>query len=86
MGLGMDVDVLVSMSRSLSDDINTLLRRGWRFQHGKPGSPGSYANRPTKTVVVDSAEQGDTEAVAETIAHKAGHAMYTLKPYVPASA
>jgi uncharacterized Zn-binding protein involved in type VI secretion len=81
-GLGNDVDTLANQSPTLQNNIRALQQNGWTIQYG-PAGGGSYTSRDTKTIVVDQNEQGNATAVAQTLAHESGHAMYTPDPYVP---
>lgn len=79
-GLGKDIDLLVSISPTLHQQIRALLEQKWSFIWGKPGG-GSYCVRTNpKHVVVDSNKKGRLVDVALTLAHEVGHAQYTLRP------
>jgi uncharacterized Zn-binding protein involved in type VI secretion len=82
--LGMNVDILVSLSPTLSEAINALQQNGWSIEYGKAAG-GSFANRDQQIITVDVAEQGQATALAQTVAHEVGHAKYALDPYVPPS-
>lgn len=81
-GLGADVDALVNLSPTLAKQVEQLQKDGWSIQYG-PAGGGSYANRREKRIVIDSNERGNAALVSQTIAHEAGHAMYTLPAEVP---
>ncbi|MBI4704939.1 MAG: type VI secretion system tip protein VgrG [Deltaproteobacteria bacterium] len=81
-GLGNDVDALASKSPSLTKDMQDLQKDGWKVQYGTAGK-GSYADRGSKTIVVDENEKGNPAALTQTLAHEAGHAKYGEQPYVP---
>lgn len=80
----MDADIIVSLSPSLSKAINEIQALQWKIVYGRKGG-GSYANRNTRQITVDPAEQHDPLSLAQTIAHEVGHAKYKAKPPLPPS-
>jgi type VI secretion system secreted protein VgrG len=82
--LGLAVDLLVSLSPSLSSDVNSILKAGWTFSKGLPGK-GSFARRDTKTIVIDPDDVNDTRTLVQTLAHEVGHARFVHPPYRPPS-
>ncbi len=81
-GLGADVDALVAMSPQFMQNIQALLADGWTIQYGTPGG-GSYCDRAKKIIVIDPAMKGNPNAIAGTLAHETGHALYEPNAYVP---
>ncbi len=74
-GLGAEVDGLVSKSPLFTNKVKGLSEKGWTFKYGEAGK-GSYCQRGTKTIVIDSRKKDDPRAIAGTLAHEAGHAAY----------
>jgi uncharacterized Zn-binding protein involved in type VI secretion len=83
-GVGMDTDIIVSLSATLSAAINELQALNWKMVFGKKDG-GSSANRNTRVITIDSAKQNDPHALAQTIAHEIGHAKHNLAPPIPPS-
>jgi uncharacterized Zn-binding protein involved in type VI secretion len=81
-GLGADIDALVDKSDTLKSNLQALLEQGWTISYGTPGG-GTFANRNTKSIVVDPNEAGNPAAVVQGLAHESGHALYKMDPYVP---
>lgn len=77
-GLGNDVDALVAQSPSLLGDLDALGQQGWSVDYGTAGA-GSYANRQTKSIVLDGNLKGHAAQATQVLAHEVGHATY---PYV----
>jgi uncharacterized Zn-binding protein involved in type VI secretion len=81
--LGMDIDVLASLSPSLSAGLNDLKKKGWRLQVG-PAGKGSYCQRAQKVIVLDQNDLKSPAVAVQTLAHEAGHAQFKPAPAVPA--
>jgi type VI secretion system secreted protein VgrG len=77
-GLGEKVDALIEKSPTLKKDLKDLQDDGWTVKNGDPGK-GSYADRASKTIVLDGNLQNDPNALVQTLSHEVGHAQY---PYV----
>lgn len=73
--LGQTVDSLVAMSPTLSSNLTTLEARGWTVDYGMAGQ-GSYADRGTKTITLDSNLKGNAAQATQVLAHEVGHAMH----------
>jgi type VI secretion system secreted protein VgrG len=74
-GLGDKVDAIVAKSPTLQNDYKSLKDKGWNVVWGPKGG-GTYANRQTKVVTVDSGEKDNPAAVAQSLSHEFGHAQY----------
>jgi uncharacterized Zn-binding protein involved in type VI secretion len=81
-GLGADVDDIINKSDSLAAALEKLKADKWTVVYGPPGK-GSITDRGTKTIYIDPAERGNPAAVAQSVAHEAGHALYTPDPDAP---
>jgi hypothetical protein len=81
-GLGADIDNLVNQSDTLSANLQALLAQGWTISYGEAGK-GTFADRNTKTIVVDPNQRGNPTAAVQSLAHESGHALYALEPEVP---
>ncbi len=81
-GLGPGVDALVAQSPTLASQVEALHRQGWSIQYG-PAGGGSYADRTQRRIIIDQSESSDPNALTQTLAHEAGHALYTPPPEVP---
>jgi hypothetical protein len=68
--------IIEKLAPQLKADIQALEKAGWKIEAGDAGK-GSYANRTTKTIVIDANEKGS--AAAAVISHEVGHAKYTPK-------
>jgi len=79
-GLGDDVDALVNKSPTLRDKLDRLQKDGWVIETQNGG--GTYADKTQKKIVVDI-ENASAEDQVQSLAHEAGHADYTVDPYVP---
>lgn len=75
-GFGAEVDAIAAKSPSLQQKLNRLQNDGWQIQFG-PAGGGSTCSRPDKVIKIDGAKMGDPVAIAQTLAHEAGHATYT---------
>lgn len=81
--LGSDVDAAIAICPAFAGKLNDLQAKGWTFKYGTAGK-GSYCDRTSKTIVVDTNQKGKVASVVGTMAHEAGHAGYTPEPNVPA--
>lgn len=81
-GLGTDVDHVANLSPTMRNNVRALQQAGWHIQYG-PAGGGSFTDRNNQTIVIDGNQQGHPDAVAQTLAHESGHALYTPEPYVP---
>lgn len=81
-GLGADIDNMIAKSDTLTNNLQTLLAQGWTISYGTAGN-GTFADRNTKTIVVDPNSSGNPASVVQSLAHESGHALYTPDPYVP---
>lgn len=66
--------LIEKLAPQLKADIKALENAGWKIEAGEAGK-GSYANRTTKTIVIDANEKGGS--AASVISHEVGHAKYT---------
>jgi uncharacterized Zn-binding protein involved in type VI secretion len=80
-GLGADIDKLIAKSDTLTSNLQVLLSQGWTISYGTAGG-GTFADRSTKSIVVDPNDSGNAATVVQGIAHESGHALYTPDPYV----
>lgn len=81
-GLGANVDAMASQSPRLASQVAQLRSQGWNIQYGTAGG-GSYANRSSRTIVIDSNNSGNPAAATQALSHEVGHATYTLPPQIP---
>ena len=81
-GLGADVDALAEKCPAFKQKLQDLQKKGWKFTYG-PAGGGTKADRDHTTVIIDSNEKGNVNAVTQSLAHESGHAGYNLPPEVP---
>jgi uncharacterized Zn-binding protein involved in type VI secretion len=81
-GLGANIDQLIAKSDTLSNNLQVLLSQGWTISFGTAGN-GTFADRSTKSIVVDPNGSGNPPSVVQSLAHESGHALYIPDPYVP---
>ena len=87
IGTGLDnklgtsgVDAFIKeYSPSLANDIESLEKKGWKFQTGTHAK-GTFADRELKTITIDPRSLKDISSTVGSIAHEVGHAKY---PFVP---
>lgn len=73
--LGQSVDALVAMSPTLNNNLKNLQSQGWTVDYGLAGQ-GSYADRRTKTITLDSQLKTDPNQATQVLAHEVGHALH----------
>ena len=74
-----EIRSIASKSPTLTNNLSTLRAQGWTITTGN----GSYCDKTTKTITIDSNELNNPTGYVQTIAHESGHALYTPDPYVP---
>ncbi len=72
---GAGVGALAAKSPSLTRDLQALQNAGWTIVAASGG--GSFCNKGTKTITIDTTANNSAALVTQTIAHEAGHARYT---------
>jgi hypothetical protein len=72
---GADVGALVARSPSLTRDLQALQNDGWTIVAASGG--GSYCDKSTKTITIDTASRNTAELATRSISHEVGHARYT---------
>lgn len=80
-GLGAKIDELAAKSPTLERDLQALQKQGWSIQYGAKGK-GTFADRTKKSINVDPSEGGRPLLLLQSLAHEAGHAMYTPGAYI----
>jgi WXG100 family type VII secretion target len=72
------VHELVRASPTLQSQIEQLQQAGWTVEEG-PAGGGSYADRDTQRIVIDSSDSADLQAGG--LAHEAAHALSGEPPF-----
>ena len=80
-GLSDDIDKMVAKSPSLTKDLETLKKDGWKIVYGAPGK-GSYVDESAvpPTITIDGGKKGDPVSATRSLAHEVGHATSLYKP------
>ena len=78
-GLGSAVDRIAGQSPTLQSDLTKLQEEGWNIEYGAAGG-GSWANRGTRTIVLDGNLKNTPETATQILAHEVGHARYAYTP------
>ena len=78
-GLGSAVDQIVAQSPTLQADLTKLQEEGWSIEYGTAGG-GSWADRGTRTIVLDSNLRNTPKTATQALAHEVGHARYAYRP------
>jgi len=81
-GLGAEIDDLAKQSPTLRNRLNEAMDGGHTIRYGEPGK-GSFRDPNTKEIVIDPNDKGSAMAVVKALSHEAGHATYTVDPWVP---
>ncbi|QCH23425.1 hypothetical protein [Mycobacteroides salmoniphilum] len=72
------VNKILEKSNPLQRDLTQLRQQNWKIRFSGPGDEAgsytSYGDRPE--IVIDSSEKGQPTAIAQTISHEVGHAIY----------
>ena len=78
-----EIRALIDKSPTLQKNLKQLSEQGWKISAG-PAGRGSYANRNAdpKLIVIDQNLLQHPKAYVQTLAHEAGHALYSPDPYV----
>lgn len=74
-GLGRDLDQLISLSPTLTNDLMELKEDGWAIIKGTPGN-GSSTNNIEKTITIDENILKTPENAVQVLSHEVGHATY----------
>ncbi|MEN4420412.1 hypothetical protein VXD82_05235 [Mycobacteroides chelonae] len=73
-----NVNKILEKSNPLQRDLAQLRQQNWKIRFSGPGDEAgsytSYGDRPE--IVIDSSEKGKPTAIAQTISHEVGHAIY----------
>jgi hypothetical protein len=72
---GADAAALIAKSPSLTRDLQALQNDGWTIVTATSG--GSFCNKSTKTITIDTADNNTPALLTQVIAHEVGHARYT---------
>ncbi len=72
----------INKSPTLSKQITDLKKAGWTFKYGTPGK-GTFADRSTKTVVIDPNMANDRSQTLMLLSHEVGHAARPAPTYIP---
>lgn len=72
----------INKSPTLTKEIADLQSAGWTFKYGTPGA-GTYADRSTKSVVIDPNMADDHPTMLTLLSHEVGHAIRPAPAFVP---